>query len=99
MNLAGYIRMACVRFGLLAFIISLTACNPHMTHTSASALPTTPRPPNAAKKPFTVASPNGNRQDEYYWLRDDKRENKEMLAHLAAENAYADAMLAHTKAL
>jgi oligopeptidase B len=34
------------------------------------------------------------RNDEYYWLRDDKRENPEMLAYLNAENAYADAMLA-----
>ncbi len=35
------------------------------------------------------------RQDEYYWLRDDKRQDAEMLAYVKAENAYADAMLAH----
>ena len=46
-----------------------------------------------------MTSPNGSREDEYYWLRDDKRENPEMLAYVKAENAYADAMLAHTKAL
>ena len=39
------------------------------------------------------------RTDEYYWLRDDKRENPEMLAYVTAENAYADAMLAHIKPL
>jgi hypothetical protein len=42
---------------------------------------------------------NGTREDEYYWLRDDKRENTEMLAYVKAENAYADAVLAHTKPL
>jgi oligopeptidase B len=58
-----------------------------------------PRPPVAAKKPYKVTSPNGTREDEYYWLRDDTRKNPEMLAALNAENAYADAVLAPTKAL
>jgi oligopeptidase B len=70
-----------------------------MTKTSASLLPTAPQPPVAAKKSHPVPSPNGSREDEYYWLRDDKRENPEMLAYVKAENAYADVMLAHTKAL
>ena len=58
-----------------------------------------PQAPVAAKKPYTVTSPHGNREDEYYWLRDDKRENAEMLAYLKAENAYTDAALAHTAGL
>ena len=58
-----------------------------------------PTPPIAAKKPHSVIAPGGTRQDDYYWLRDDTRENPEMLAHLAAENAYADAVLAPTAAL
>lgn len=58
-----------------------------------------PRPPVAAKKSHQVTSPNGARNDEYYWLRDDTRKNPEMLAALNAENAYADAMLAPNKAL
>ncbi|QIL19277.1 S9 family peptidase [Thermomonas sp. HDW16] len=54
----------------------------------------TPTPPDAAKKPHVVKAPFGaERQDEYYWLRDDKRENPEMLGYLKAENAYADALL------
>src|SRR5262245_29787537 len=65
----------------------------------APAAPATPQPPVAAKKPFQVPSPNGSREDEYYWLRDDKRENAEMLAYVKAENDYADKMLAHTKPL
>jgi oligopeptidase B len=56
-------------------------------------------PPVAAKKPFQVTSPNGAREDDYYWLRDDTRKNLEMLAYLKAENAYADTVLAPTKPL
>ena len=55
-------------------------------------------PPDAARKPHTVTAPFGAaRDDEYYWLRDDDREDKAMLAYLAAENAYADAVLAPLK--
>ncbi len=60
---------------------------------------TEPVPPVAAVRPHEVDSPNGKRVDEYYWLRDDTRSNKEMLAYLEAENAYKAAMTAHTKAL
>jgi oligopeptidase B len=58
-----------------------------------------PEPPKAAKRPHEVQAPAGSRQDEYYWLRDDTRKNPELLGYLGAENAYADAMLAHTKPL
>ena len=58
-----------------------------------------PRGPVAAKKPYQVPSPNGARRDHYYWLRDDSRKQPEMLAYLAAENAYADAQLAALKPL
>ena len=58
----------------------------------------TPTPPDAAKKPYVVKAPHGaERQDEYYWLRDDKRENPDMLGYLKAENAYADALLGPLK--
>ena len=57
-----------------------------------------PSPPDAAKKPHVVKAPFGaERQDEYYWLRDDKRQDKAMLGYLDAENAYADAVLAPLK--
>jgi oligopeptidase B len=58
-----------------------------------------PAPPVAAVRPHVVESPNGNRTDEYYWLRDDKRADKDVLAYIAAENAYKAAMSAHTQAL
>ena len=62
---------------------------------AACARDAAPAPPVAAVKPHTVESPNGNRLDNYYWLRDDTRQDPEVLAYLAAENAYKDAMLAH----
>jgi len=46
------------------------------------------QPPVAAMRPHIVASPHGDRTDPYYWLRDDERTNPEVLAYLAAENAY-----------
>ncbi|UJB19875.1 MULTISPECIES: S9 family peptidase [Lysobacter] len=64
---------------------------------SAAGLPT---PPDAAKKPHEVKAPHGaQRSDEYYWLRDDKRKNPQMLAYLNAENAYADAFMKPLKPL
>jgi len=57
-----------------------------------------PTPPVAAQKPYTVKGPV-ERNDPYYWLRDDTRKNADMLAYLKAENAYADAVLAPTKPL
>jgi len=80
----------------LALLVSLTACDTNMKDTPSVTLP---QPPGAAKKPYQVVSPNGTREDEYYWLRDDKRENTEMLAYVKAENAYADAVMAHIKPL
>lgn len=57
-----------------------------------------PVPPVAEKRPHVVPSPHGGRADEYYWLRDDTRKDPAMLAYLEAENAYREAMTAHTKA-
>ena len=56
-------------------------------------------PPIAEQRPHVVESPHGNRADPYYWLRDDDRKDPDMLAYLAAENAYTMAQLAHVKGL
>jgi oligopeptidase B len=53
-----------------------------------------PMPPFAERRPFDVVSPNGNRRDDYYWLRDDTRKSKDVLGYLEAENAYRDAYMA-----
>jgi hypothetical protein len=43
------------------------------------------QPPKVIKRPYTVVGANGERrEDPYYWLRDDKRENPEVLEHLKA---------------
>jgi oligopeptidase B len=55
--------------------------------------------PVAAMRPHTVASPHGARTDPYYWLRDDTRQDREMLAYLNAENAYKEQQLAAIKPL
>ena len=47
-------------------------------------------PPLAVKQPYTVTSPNGDRQDPYYWLRDDTRSSPTVLDYLHRENDYAD---------
>ena len=65
---------------------------------AVAAAQSAPTPPTAATKPYTVKGP-ADRNDPYYWLRDDSRKNAEMLAYLKAENAYADAMLASTRPL
>jgi oligopeptidase B len=53
-------------------------------------VPTAPRP---LVNPAHIASPHGTREDPYFWLRDDSRTSPEVLAHLAAENTYTEAML------
>jgi oligopeptidase B len=71
-----------------------------MTVSYNSALAADITPPDVAKKPHVVKAPFGaERTDDYYWLRDDARENPEMLAYLNAENAYVDAVMAPLKPL
>lgn len=71
-----------------------------MSTTASTLAATAATPPDAAKKPHVVKAPHGaQRNDEYYWLRDDSRKNTDMLAYLNAENAYADAVMAPLKPL
>jgi oligopeptidase B len=97
-----------VTFPVVCALVCLAACTTNMKHTPPAistediAPPPAlarPQPPVAARKPHAVPSPHGTREDEYYWLRDDSREDPEVLAYLKAENAYADAMLAHLRPL
>jgi oligopeptidase B len=52
-----------------------------------------PAAPVAARHDHAVPSPNGSRNDPYYWIRDDSRKNRDVLAYLAAENEYTRATL------
>ncbi len=56
-------------------------------------------PPVAAVRPHPVESPHGTRIDDYYWLRDDTRSSREVLAYLEAENDYREAVTAHLRPL
>ena len=71
-----------------------------MTTAQAQDANNAPVPPDIVQRPHVVKAPHGaERNDEYYWLRDDKREASEMLDYLKAENAYADAMMKPLKPL
>lgn len=72
-----------------------------MTLLIAPASAQVPTPPVAPAVPYTVKSPQGDRVDEYHWLRDDdpKAKRPEIMRHLEAENAYAEAVMAPLKPL
>jgi len=74
----------------------IAGCSLPPTHRNEINMPT---PPVADVRPFEITSANGTRIDNYYWLRDDKRENADMLAYLAAENAYTEKVLARLQPL
>jgi oligopeptidase B len=54
-------------------------------------------PPTAEKIPEELTIHGDTRVDNYYWLN--QRENPKVIAYLEAENAYKDAVLAHTRPL
>ncbi len=78
-------------------VLSLVIASLMTASANATPLPT---PPDAPKRPHTVKAPFGaERQDPYYWLRDDERKDPQMLAYLEAENAYTDAVMAPLRPL
>ncbi len=55
--------------------------------------------PVAKKVPFEMTHHGHTRVDNYYWMRDDERQDSEIIDHLNQENAYADALLEHAMPL
>lgn len=53
-----------------------------------------PKPPIAIKVPHEFKAHGHTRVDNYHWMRDDQRNDPKVIAHLNAENAYKDKMLA-----
>ncbi|CAM9523491.1 unnamed protein product, partial [Ectocarpus sp. 13 AM-2016] len=51
---------------------------------------------NRGKNPM---DPPLERMDDYFWMRDDKRESKEVLGHIKNENAYTAEKMAHLEGL
>lgn len=58
-----------------------------------------PNFPIAKQQAHTLSTHNKIRTDNYYWMRDDYRQDEQVLAHLHAENAYCDEQLAAMKPL
>ncbi|MDC3144782.1 S9 family peptidase [SAR86 cluster bacterium] len=55
------------------------------------------KPPVPKKIPKKLESHNDIRIDDYYWLRDDERKNKEIISYLEDENKYTDNWFAERK--
>jgi oligopeptidase B len=58
---------------------------------------TAPKPPQAPRRPTVLEKHGDRRVDPYYWMRE--KGDPEVIAHLKAENAYTDAVMAPTEAL
>ncbi len=89
---------------LLAATGLLSACGTPNTDMSTDR----PVPPKANKVPHEMNAHGHTRNDEYFWMRlsEEQREAKapdahtqEVIAHLNAENLYADSLLAPVKEL
>jgi oligopeptidase B len=86
------------RFALLVLCaLALAACSSapepeaEMRHLPPEATRPMPAEPRAEPRPHLVESPQGNREDPWFWLRDDTRQDPDVIAYLEAENAYVDA--------
>lgn len=58
---------------------------------------TIPVPPSAAKRAHSEVLHGDVRSDDYHWMRD--KTDPAVISYLEAENAYTEAMTAHTKSL
>ncbi|PKH26937.1 oligopeptidase B [Enterobacterales bacterium CwR94] len=56
-------------------------------------------PPKATRRPHIMEWHGDRRTDDYHWLRDDKRQNAEILAYLQEENQYCDSVMDTQSAL
>ncbi len=57
------------------------------------------QPPYAPRRETILTRHGDSRSDPYYWLRDDSRQEAEVLAYLQAENEYTKAQMAVTASL
>jgi oligopeptidase B len=80
---------------LVLSLCSLALTSPGVAQRTAD----TSTPPATAIIPQRDTLAGEIRVDNYSWLRDDQRKRPEVLDHLKAENAYTEAVMAHTKPL
>jgi oligopeptidase B len=82
---------------LMCLLSQLTGC--YFGEREVPAGAQVPQAPMAKKIPRELSIHGDNRVDNYYWIRDDSRNNQAMLDLLAAENTYTREMMAHTDEL
>lgn len=85
-----------LRFLLLLFISCIFSINNNVTAQSNGGAGA-PQPPMAEKKSKTTNIHGVTLVDDYFWLRE--KTNPAVMAHLQAENAYADSLMKHTAPL
>ncbi|MGL4517934.1 MAG: oligopeptidase B, partial [Shewanella sp.] len=91
MSQGRMMRALFVNLGLtLGISMSLSACSTHKGQVAA---------PVAEKIPHVMTMHGVTRTDDYYWMRDDKRQDPKILAHLNAENRYTQAYFKPLKSL
>ncbi|MGH9930900.1 MAG: S9 family peptidase [Pyrinomonadaceae bacterium] len=78
---------------VLAIIATINVTSFAQSNSDANTL----RPPMTEKKTKTTKISDDTMIDEYFWLRE--KTNPEVIAHLEAENAYAEAMMKPTAGL
>jgi oligopeptidase B len=85
---------------MIAFLVQ-TSCTtpPHTTIQDAAMHDPQIRPPVASVRPHELVAHQQSRVDEYYWLRDDRRKDPEVIAYLDAENEYVEAVMKPAAAL
>lgn len=80
----------------LSRLITLLTAGMLFTFATATAQPV---PPVAEKHPHILQMAGESRTDNYYWLRDDSRQNPKVLNYLRAENQYSAQMMSGWAAL
>ena len=85
-----------LRFAVLLSAVGLTSAI-FLNGRTMSAQEQPPKPPIAKKVPKTTQIHGYTVTDDYAWLADKTKTDKDMLAYLKAETDYADAMMASTK--
>jgi oligopeptidase B len=78
---------------VLAIVVALNANSFAQSNSDTN----TPQPPMTEKKSKTTRIHNDTMTDDYFWLRE--KTNPDVIAHLEAENSYAETMMKPTAAL
>lgn len=84
---------------IIVLLLVSQGCSMEAANQESESINTKLSAPIAKKIPYKMKLHGDERIDNYYWMRDDKRENPEILAHLQAEEDYTQQQLGHTQTL